>query len=51
LTHQLTPEYPKEAKNQVQNLPDDLAKIVEIWPELPEHIKAAVMPLVRTVKG
>jgi hypothetical protein len=27
-------------------LPDDLAEIVAVWPELPEHIKAAVKALV-----
>jgi hypothetical protein len=28
-----------------------LAEIVEVWPELPEHIRQAVMALVRTTKG
>jgi hypothetical protein len=27
-------------------LPADLARVVEAWPQLPEHIKAAVMALV-----
>ena len=29
-------------------LTSDLARLVERWPTLPEHIKAAVMALVRT---
>jgi hypothetical protein len=28
-----------------------LAEIVEAWPKLPEHIRQAVMALVRTSKG
>jgi hypothetical protein len=29
-------------------LPSDLACVVEAWPQLPEHIKAAVLALVGT---
>ena len=29
----------------------DLAEVVSRWPELPEHIKAAVKALVRTAEG
>jgi hypothetical protein len=46
LTPQLTPKSPNQAKIDTQNLPADLAGIVEVWPELPEHIKAAVKVLV-----
>jgi hypothetical protein len=28
-----------------------LAEIVAVWPELPEHIKAAVMALINTARG
>ena len=42
----------KNNKNQAKDLPDDLLKIVEIWPSLPEHIKAAINALVQTrIKG
>ncbi|MCK4791054.1 MAG: hypothetical protein KAV87_45395, partial [Desulfobacteraceae bacterium] len=42
LTPQLTPKFQKQGKIAHQNLPDDLAEIVAVWPELPEHIKAAI---------
>jgi hypothetical protein len=29
---------PKTAENQAQELPSDLAEIVAVWPQLPEHI-------------
>ncbi|MBN1546923.1 MAG: hypothetical protein JW902_09710, partial [Syntrophaceae bacterium] len=33
-------------QNRDDVLPDDLADIVALWPELPEHIKAAIKALV-----
>jgi hypothetical protein len=41
---------PENAEKQAQNLPDDLALIAVAWPELPEHIKAAIMALIKTAK-
>jgi len=43
-------ERPKTTKNRSQNLPDDLAEIVALWPELPVHIKAAIKALIQTYK-
>jgi hypothetical protein len=48
LTPQLTPNSPKQGKIDTQNLPVDLAEIVAVWLELPEHIKAAIKALVQT---
>ncbi len=41
---------PKTAGNQTRKLPEDLAEIVAVWTELPEHIKAAIKALVQTHK-
>ena len=50
LTPQLTPKTQEQGKIDTQNLPPDLAEIVAIWPQLPEHIKAAIKALVQTHK-
>jgi len=45
------PAYKKDSRttgNNLPSLPPDLAEIVAVWPELPEHIKAAIKALVKT---
>jgi len=48
----LTPKIQKPSESADtsgrQNLPADLADVVAAWPELPEHIKAAIKALVQT---
>ena len=39
-----------KAENQAQNLPPDLAEIVAVWLELPEHIKQSIKALVQACK-
>jgi hypothetical protein len=48
LTPQLTPKSQKQGKIDTSELTQDLAEIVAVWPELPEHIRAAVKALVQT---
>ncbi len=38
---------PKTGQNEPVELPSDLAEIVTVWPELPEHIKQAIKALVQ----
>jgi len=40
----------KQGEVDTQNLSSDLAEIVTVWPELPEHIKAAIKALIQTYK-
>jgi len=39
---------PENSRKSADNLPDDLAEIVALWPSLPEYIKAAIKTLVET---
>jgi hypothetical protein len=43
---QLTPDSRKDKEIDTQNIPDDLAEIVAIWPQLPEVIRSAIMAIV-----
>ncbi len=51
LTPQLTPKSQKQGKIDTSGLSPDLAEIVAVWLELPEHIKAAIKTLVEAHKG
>jgi hypothetical protein len=43
---------PDKLDAKLSNKPDpDLAQIVAVWPNLPDHIKAAILALVKTVGG
>jgi len=48
LTPQLTPENQKRARIDTSETPSELAEIVAAWITLPDHIRAAIMALVRT---
>jgi len=37
----------KQGDKAPSNLPDDVAEIVAVWLELPEHIKAAIKALIQ----
>ena len=41
----------ENGQKSADNLPDDLAEIVMVWPELPEHIKAAVKAMIETFRA
>jgi hypothetical protein len=41
-------ENPKTGQNEPPELPEDLARIIAAWPDLSEHIKAAVLALIET---
>lgn len=41
-TNKIAKESEIGAENQPEKLPLDLAEIVAVWPELPEHIRQAI---------
>ena len=43
----VAPAY-KQNQKKPENLPAELAEIIEVWPDLPEYIKAAIISLVGT---
>jgi hypothetical protein len=51
LTPYLTQNSSKQGKMDTSPLPSDLAQIVTAWPELPEHIKQAIITLAKTANG
>ena len=51
LTPQWTPETQKQDKIYTSELPPDMAEIIAVWPELPEHIKTAIKALIQAHKG
>jgi hypothetical protein len=44
----LRPKSPKQGETDISKLSPDLAEITTVWPELPEHIKAAIKALVQS---
>jgi hypothetical protein len=43
-------KYQKTAENQLLSVPTEVAEIVDVWPELPVYIKAAIKALVQIYK-
>jgi len=50
LTPQLTPESRNTGQGEPAPLPPDLAEVLAVWSTLPEHIRRAIVALVKTAK-
>ena len=56
--NKVTPDTPKskngpKVHNRVHtsNFPPELLKIIDLWPDLPEHIKQQILDTVRSVRA
>lgn len=47
LQKHLTSNLPEKGKAPAPVPPDDLDEIIAVWPELPEHVKAAISDIVK----
>jgi hypothetical protein len=42
--------YTEKGQKSTKNLLPELTEIIDVWPDLPEHIKAAIKALIQTHK-
>ena len=49
-SHRIRTSSTSENRDFLQKLPEDLAELVQKWPALPDHIKAAILAIIQTVK-
>ena len=51
LAPQLTPDSRNENEIDTRNIPDDLAEIVAVWPQLPDAIRSSIVTIARAYIG